>query len=79
MGEREKILDHLQNQYTEPVRDPVWKHISLSRPLLRVAEQAPFQKLDRIRQLGPRLPRATPAPRTRDEATPWASFTLPGG
>ncbi len=53
MGEREKILDHLQNDYTEPVRDPVWKHISLSRPLLRVAEHAQFQKLDRIRQLGP--------------------------
>jgi HD superfamily phosphohydrolase len=53
MGEREKVLDHLHNDYTEPVRDPVWKHISLSRPLLRVAEQRQFQKLDRIRQLGP--------------------------
>ena len=53
MGEREKVLDHLHNDYTEPVRDPVWKHISLSRPLLRVAEHAQFQKLDRIRQLGP--------------------------
>ncbi len=53
MGEREKVLDHLQNEYSEPVRDPVWKHISLSRPLLRVAEHAQFQKLDRIRQLGP--------------------------
>jgi uncharacterized protein len=53
MGERERILEHLQNDYTEPIRDPVWKHISLSRPLLRVVEQAKFQKLDRIRQLGP--------------------------
>ncbi len=53
MGEKEKILDHLQNDYTEPVRDPVWKHISFSRALLRVAEEAQFQKLDRIRQLGP--------------------------
>ncbi len=53
MGEQEEILDHLQNDYTEPIRDPVWKHISLSRPLLRVVEQAKFQKLDRIRQLGP--------------------------
>ncbi len=53
MGERERILDHLENDYTEPVRDPVWKHIYLSRGLLRVAEQEPFQKLDRIRQLGP--------------------------
>jgi len=53
MGERERILDHLENDYTEAVRDPVWKHIYLSRALLRVAEQEPFQKLDRIRQLGP--------------------------
>lgn len=53
MGERERVLDHLHNDYTEPVRDPVWKHISLSRALLRVAEHALFQKLDRIRQLGP--------------------------
>jgi uncharacterized protein len=53
MGEREKVLDHLNNDYTEPIRDPVWRHISLSRPLLRVAEHAQFQKLDRIRQLGP--------------------------
>ncbi|HVO38836.1 MAG TPA: HD domain-containing protein [Spirochaetia bacterium] len=53
MGERERILDHLQNDYTEPVRDPVWRHIPLSRALLKVAEQAAFQKLDRIRQLGP--------------------------
>ena len=53
MGEKERILDHLENDYTEPVRDPVWKHIYLSRALLRVVEQEQFQKLDRIRQLGP--------------------------
>jgi uncharacterized protein len=53
MGERERILDHLENDYTEPVRDPVWKHIFVSPALLRIAEQEGFQKLDRIRQLGP--------------------------
>jgi HD superfamily phosphohydrolase len=53
MNEREKVLDHLHNEYTEPVRDPVWKHIYISRALLRVAEHSQFQKLDRIRQLGP--------------------------
>ena len=53
MGERERILDHLENDYTEPVRDPVWKHIFVSPALLRIAEHAGFQKLDRIRQLGP--------------------------
>jgi HD superfamily phosphohydrolase len=53
MGERERILDSLENEYTEPVRDPVWKHIFLSPGLLRIAELPGFQKLDRIRQLGP--------------------------
>jgi HD superfamily phosphohydrolase len=53
MSETQRILDHLENDYTEPVRDPVWTHISLSRALLRVVEQEQFQKLDRIRQLGP--------------------------
>ncbi len=52
MDEAERILDHLENDYTEPIRDPVWKHIYVSRPLLRVVEQEQFQKLDRIRQLG---------------------------
>jgi len=52
MTESERILQHLENDYTEPVRDPVWKHIYVSRPLLRVLEQEQFQKLDRIRQLG---------------------------
>jgi uncharacterized protein len=53
MGERERILEHLENDYTEPVRDPVWKHIFVSPALLRIAELDGFQKLDRIRQLGP--------------------------
>jgi uncharacterized protein len=53
MGEKERILDHLENDYTEPIRDPVWKHIYVSRALLRVVEMEQFQKLDRIRQLGP--------------------------
>jgi HD superfamily phosphohydrolase len=53
MGEKERILDHLENDYTEPIRDPVWKHIYVSRPLLRILALEQFQKLDRIRQLGP--------------------------
>jgi uncharacterized protein len=53
MREAERILDHLENDYTEAIRDPVWKHIYVSRELLRVVEHAQFQKLDRIRQLGP--------------------------
>ncbi|MGA2976377.1 MAG: HD domain-containing protein [Spirochaetia bacterium] len=53
MREADRALHHLENDYTEPIRDPVWKHIFVSRALLRVVEQEQFQKLDRIRQLGP--------------------------
>ncbi len=53
MSETERVLDHLENDYTEPIRDPVWRYIYVSRGLLRVVEQEQFQKLDRIRQLGP--------------------------
>jgi HD superfamily phosphohydrolase len=53
MDERTRILDHLDNEYTEPVRDPVWGHVGFSRALLRVVEHEEFQKLGRIRQLGP--------------------------
>jgi uncharacterized protein len=53
MSEAERILRHLENDYTEPVRDPIWKHIYVSRSLLKIIEQEQFQKLDRIRQLGP--------------------------
>lgn len=53
MGEKERILDHLENDYSEPIRDPVWKHIYVSRELLRIIELEPFQKLGRIKQLGP--------------------------
>ncbi len=53
MAETERILHHLENEYTEPVRDPVWQHIFISPALLAIAEHAQFQKLDRIRQLGP--------------------------
>jgi HD superfamily phosphohydrolase len=52
MDEPDRILHHLENDYTEPIRDPVWKHIYVSRALLPVIEQEQFQKLDRIRQLG---------------------------
>jgi HD superfamily phosphohydrolase len=53
MGEKERILDHLENDYTEPIRDPVWKHIYVSKELLKIVELEPFQKLCRIKQLGP--------------------------
>ena len=53
MSERERILRHLDEDYTRPYRDPIWRHIYLSEPLLAVTNSLPFQKLTGIRQLGP--------------------------
>ncbi|MBN2444553.1 MAG: HD domain-containing protein [Spirochaetales bacterium] len=53
MGEKTKILTHLENDYTEPIRDPVWKHIYLSRPLINLIQCKEFQNLHHIKQLGP--------------------------
>ena len=47
------ILNHLHNDYTEPIRDPVWKNIYLSRGILEITKADKFQKLNRIKQLGP--------------------------
>jgi len=47
------ILNHLHNDYTEPIRDPVWKNIYLSMGLLEITKAQSFQKLNRIKQLGP--------------------------
>lgn len=53
MGERERILTHLENEYTDAIRDPVWKHIYLSPPLIRLIQCKEFQNLHHIKQLGP--------------------------
>ena len=47
------LIKHLNEDYTEPVRDPIWKHIYLSKPLLKITELPVFQKLNDIKQLGP--------------------------
>ncbi len=48
-----QLIKHLNEDYTEPIRDPVWKHIYLSKPLLKITELPVFQKLNDIKQLGP--------------------------
>ena len=53
MSWREPILNHLDRDYTEPVRDTVWHNILLSGALKRITGEPPFQKLGRIKQLGP--------------------------
>lgn len=47
------IFNHLIRDYTEPVKDPVWRNIPLSRGLLKIASHRAFQKLNWIKQLGP--------------------------
>jgi len=47
------ILNHLVQDFHDPIKDPVWKNISLSRALLRIICHPAFQKLNGIKQLGP--------------------------
>ena len=47
------VFDHLSRDYNEPVKDPLWKNITLSRGLLQLTSHRAFQKLNGIKQLGP--------------------------
>jgi HD superfamily phosphohydrolase len=47
------VLEYLVREFSEPIRDPVWKNIAVSRPLLRLVELPAFQKMGGIKQLGP--------------------------
>ena len=49
----DNIRSALFDDYTEPVRDPLWGHIYLSPGLAALTESAPFMRLHRIMQLGP--------------------------
>lgn len=53
MASQRNLAEHLLRECTEPVRDPLWGHIYLSRPLLSLVDTAPVQQLGGIRQLGP--------------------------
>jgi|GEM_PF-90550 len=50
--ERDRILRHLNGDFTEPIRDPLWKHIYLTPALMEVVTSPPFRKLSGIKQLG---------------------------
>lgn len=39
--------------FTEPIRDPLWKHIYLDKGLAQITRTSAFRQLGRIRQLGP--------------------------
>ena len=49
----EKILTHLNRDYTDPIRDPLWSNIYLTPGMKCITQQTPFQELGRIMQLGP--------------------------
>ncbi|MFW5842683.1 MAG: hypothetical protein ACOCW6_02050 [Spirochaetota bacterium] len=50
---RSDLISHLDADYRRPIRDPLWKHIHLSDPLLRIIDTKPCRQLSRIKQLGP--------------------------
>ena len=50
---KQKIIRHINEDYSVPVRDPLWKHIYLTPELRELMNDPEFQKLGRIRQLGP--------------------------
>ena len=52
MSAHEEILRHLERDYTNPVRDPLWKHIYLTPALEKATRTAPFVRLGRLKQLG---------------------------
>jgi len=47
------IIQHLEEDYPHPIRDPIWKHIYLSDALLKITSLKIFQELNGIKQLGP--------------------------
>lgn len=49
----QSILAWLEEAFQEPVRDPLWGNILLSKEFLDVYGTPAFQKLGRIKQLGP--------------------------
>ena len=53
MSEAESILRHIDLDYTEPVRDPLWGNIMLSPGMKKILSSPVIQKLNRIKQLGP--------------------------
>ena len=53
MNNQQKIREYLNNEFLYPIRDPLWRHIYLSKGLKIIVAHPRFQKLTGIRQLGP--------------------------
>lgn len=52
MSDHQLILRYLDNDFTRPVRDPLWKNIYLSPALEKVLQIPAFVRLSRVKQLG---------------------------
>lgn len=50
---RSEILNYLDYQFTVPVRDPLWKHIYMTKGHREIINHKDFRFLDGLRQLGP--------------------------
>lgn len=50
---RSEILNYLENSFSVPVRDPLWKHIYMTRGHREIINHKDFRFLDGLRQLGP--------------------------
>jgi len=50
---KENILKYLNSNFTEPIRDPLWQNIFLSKGFKQLVSLEPFQKLAGVKQLGP--------------------------
>ncbi len=53
MSVQRDILHHLQCDYTESIRDPLWKHIYISQGMKDLLQTPELQQLQRVKQLGP--------------------------
>ncbi len=53
MSVQRDILHHLQCDYTESIRDPLWKHIYISKGMKDLLQTPELQQLQRVKQLGP--------------------------
>ncbi len=53
MSVQRDILHHLQCDYTESIRDPLWKHIYISQGMKALLQTPQLQQLQRVKQLGP--------------------------
>ncbi len=52
VSEKKEILRYLEREFTEPIRDPIWKHIYLSPSMKKVLSHPVVQRLNGLKQLG---------------------------